>query len=83
MSKENYSEIVGQDRVKRNLTFFRWFFKDKKLSHLFFVAPRGCGKTLIAQRAANIMKRKKTIIVNCSTIKNVKSFLIKLCCLCL
>ena len=41
---------------------------------MLFVAPRGCGKTLIAQQTANIMNRKRSIMVNCSTIKNVKSF---------
>lgn len=44
------------------------------MPHLLFVAPRGCGKTLIAQETANLMGRKNNAIINCSTIKNVKSF---------
>ncbi|MBU6339827.1 MAG: AAA family ATPase [Rickettsiales bacterium] len=44
------------------------------MPHLLFVAPRGCGKTLIAQKTSRIMNRERNVIVNCSTIKNVKSF---------
>ena len=75
MSQENYSQIVGQDKVKKKLNFLLdGFSKTRIIPHLLFVAPRGCGKTLIAQETANIMKRTKTIVVNCSTIKNVKQF---------
>ena len=75
MAKENYSEIVGQDKVKKKLNFLLdGYSKTKILPHLLFVAPRGCGKTLIAQKTAEIMSRGQTILVNCSTIKNVKQF---------
>jgi len=75
MSQENYSQIVGQDKVKKKLNFLLdGFSKTRIIPHLLFVAPRGCGKTLIAQETANIMRRTKTIVVNCSTIKNVKQF---------
>ena len=67
MSQENYSKIVGQDKVKKKLNFIlEGYQKTKIIPHLLFVAPRGCGKTLIAQETANIMKREKTIIVNCT-----------------
>lgn len=75
MSQENFSEIVGQDKIKNKLNFLiDGYKKTKILPHLLFVAPRGCGKTLIAQKTANLLYREKTIMVNCSTIKNVKSF---------
>jgi Holliday junction resolvasome RuvABC ATP-dependent DNA helicase subunit len=75
MSKENYSEVIGQDKVKKKMNFLlEGFNKTKIIPHLLFVAPRGCGKTFIAQKTADLMKREKTIIINCSTIKNVKSF---------
>ncbi|NBW18182.1 MAG: AAA family ATPase [Caulobacteraceae bacterium] len=75
MSQENFSEIVGQDKIKNKLNFLiEGYKKTKILPHLLFVAPRGCGKTLIAQKTANLLGREKTIMVNCSTIKNVKSF---------
>jgi Holliday junction resolvasome RuvABC ATP-dependent DNA helicase subunit len=75
MAKENYSEIVGQEKTKAKLNFLLEGFEQTKIMpHLLFVAPRGCGKTMIAQETAKIMNRNKNIIVNCSTIKNVKSF---------
>jgi len=75
MAKQNYSEIVGQEKTKAKLNFLLEGFEQTRIMpHLLFVAPRGCGKTLIAQKTAQIMNREKTIIVNCSTIKNVKSF---------
>jgi len=75
MTQENYSEIVGQDKVKRKLNFLlEGYSKTRIIPHLLFVAPRGCGKTLIAQQTSRIMKRERNVIVNCSTIKNVKSF---------
>lgn len=75
MEQDSYSEIVGQEKTKAKLNFLLEGFKQTKIiPHLLFVAPRGCGKTLIAQKTAEIMRRDKTIIVNCSTIKNVKSF---------
>jgi len=75
MSKENYSQIVGQEKTKAKLNFLLEGFEQTKIMpHLLFVAPRGCGKTMIAQETAKIMNRNKNVIVNCSTIKNVKSF---------
>ena len=75
MSKENYSQIVGQQKTKTKLNFLLEGFKETSIMpHLLFVAPRGCGKTLIAQETASLMGRKNNAIINCSTIKNVKSF---------
>jgi Holliday junction resolvasome RuvABC ATP-dependent DNA helicase subunit len=75
MSKQNYSQIVGQEKTKTKLNFLLEGFKETSIMpHLLFVAPRGCGKTLIAQETANLMGRKNNAIINCSTIKNVKSF---------
>ena len=75
MAKENYSEIVGQEKTKAKLNFLLEGFEQTKIMpHLLFVAPRGCGKTMIAQETAKIMNRQRNVIVNCSTIKNVKSF---------
>jgi len=75
MAQENYSQIVGQEKTKAKLNFLLDGYKQTKIMpHLLFVAPRGCGKTLIAQETAKIMNRGRTILINCSTIKNVKSF---------
>jgi len=75
MSQQNYSQIIGQEKTKSKLNFLLDGYKQTKIiPHLLFVAPRGCGKTLIAQETAKIMNRSKSILINCSTIKNVKSF---------
>jgi Holliday junction resolvasome RuvABC ATP-dependent DNA helicase subunit len=75
MTKDNFSEIVGQEKTKGKINFLLEGFEQTRIMpHLLFVAPRGCGKTLIAQKTAYLMNRQKTLIVNCSTIKNVKSF---------
>ena len=75
MSQQNYSQIIGQEKTKSKLNFLLDGYKQTKIiPNLLFVAPRGCGKTLIAQETAKIMNRSKTILINCSTIKNVKSF---------
>jgi len=75
MSQKNYSQIIGQEKTKSKLNFLLDGYKQTKtIPHLLFVAPRGCGKTLIAQETAKIMNRGRTILINCSTIKNVKSF---------
>jgi Holliday junction resolvasome RuvABC ATP-dependent DNA helicase subunit len=75
MAQQNYSQIVGQEKTKGKLNFLlQGFNQTRIIPHLLFVAPRGCGKTLIAQETSKIMKRERNIIVNCSTIKNVKSF---------
>jgi Holliday junction resolvasome RuvABC ATP-dependent DNA helicase subunit len=75
MAQQNYSQIVGQEKTKGKLNFLlEGFNQTKIIPHLLFVAPRGCGKTLMAQETSKIMKRERNVIVNCSTIKNVKSF---------
>ena len=75
MAQQNYSQIVGQEKTKGKLNFLlEGFNQTRVMPHLLFVAPRGCGKTLMAQETSKIMKRERNVIVNCSTIKNVKSF---------
>lgn len=75
MAQQNYSKIIGQEKTKGKLNFLlEGFNQTRVMPHLLFVAPRGCGKTLIAQETSKIMNRERNVIVNCSTIKNVKSF---------
>jgi len=41
MAKENYSEIVGQEKTKAKLNFLLEGFEQTKIMpHLLFVAPR-------------------------------------------
>jgi Holliday junction DNA helicase RuvB len=76
----SFDRIIGQEKVKARLNFFLEGHKKSSLSpHLLFVAPRGCGKTLIAQTyAANLLnsegKKRSLAVINCSTLTRLKSF---------
>ena len=79
VTTESFPDVIGQSNAKRVLNFFiRGFEKTDRIPHLMFVAPKGCGKTLMAKatarRLASINKDKKYHEINCSTIKNVKQF---------
>jgi len=74
-----FPDIIGQDSAKRVLDFHVGGFKATKvMPHLMFVAPKGCGKTTLAQAVAKKLKgiddAKRYFEINCSTIKNVKQF---------
>jgi len=49
------------------------------MDNLMFVAPRGCGKTMMATLLAKAMKTVKTTkvgrVVNCASIKNLNQFI--------
>lgn len=74
-----FDNIIGQDGVKRKLGFYIDCFKSSGVSpHLFFVAPKGCGKTMMAvqygKEMEDIKPEKKVRLVNCSSIKGMKGF---------
>ena len=86
MSKKTYSaeelfpNVIGQERVKKQLGFFfKGYMANGRMPHFMFTAPRGCGKTWIAQALAkNLMtdgKPKKLITFNCSQLKNLSQFM--------
>ena len=83
--QEMFPDIVGQTVAKRKLTFLmRGYDATGIMPHLMFIAPKGCGKTLLAKAVGrNLMaseedtrygKPKRFMEINCSTIKNVKQF---------
>jgi len=80
--EDRFPKIVGQDAAKRKLKFYiDGHDASGILPHLMFVAPKGCGKTMLAKAVGrNLMSREgktghKTFIeINCSTIKNVRQF---------
>ena len=77
---EQWPNIVGQPRAKRMLEFFLdGHDASGIIPHLMFIAPKGCGKTMMAKATAmqlqsreNPSESKPFLEINCSTIKNVK-----------
>ena len=79
VTTELFPDVIGQSNAKRVLNFFiRGYEKTSRIPHLMFVAPKGCGKTLmaksVARRLKSINRDKKYFEINCSTLRNVKQF---------
>jgi len=79
VTTELFPGVIGQSNAKRVLDFFcRGYEKTSIIPHLMFVAPKGCGKTLmaksVARRLKTINRDKKYFEINCSTLRNVKQF---------
>ena len=79
-TEELFPKIVGQDRAKRRLAFYLdGYNATNVIPHLMFIAPKGCGKTLMAKAVGRHLtlkddptKPKPFLEINCSTIKSVK-----------
>lgn len=77
----SFDKIIGQEKVKKKLSFYLEGQHKTLLSpHILFVAPRGSGKTLLAQTYASQLlnsegKKRKLITINCSTLTSLKSFI--------
>lgn len=75
-----FNEIVGQERAKSRLSFYLDGYEAGGcVPSLFFVAPRGTGKTTIATATGLELKRrsgdsKRFWTVNCASLKNLKQF---------
>ena len=75
-----FSEIVGQEPAKKKLGFFlKGYKRTSILPHLMLIAPKGCGKTMIAKAVGKSLAGtnglpKPFLEVNCSTIRNLKQF---------
>lgn len=80
MSNFSFDNIIGQEKVKKRLNFFIEGQNKSFISpNVLFVAPRGSGKTLIAQTYASQLltqdgKKRRLITINCSTLKGLKQF---------
>ena len=80
-TNELFPDIVGQAKAKRRLGFYLNGYNGSNICpHLMFVAPKGCGKTMLAKATGKELhargtKASKTFIeLNCSTLKSVKQF---------
>ena len=77
---ELFPQIVGQDRAKRRLKFYLdGYNASSVIPHLMFIAPKGCGKTMLAKAVGKHLtqredksKPKSFLEINCSTVKSVK-----------
>tara|TARA_Y100000593_G_scaffold17054_1_gene34090 strand:- start:2932 stop:4062 length:1131 start_codon:yes stop_codon:yes gene_type:complete len=82
-----FTNVVGQVKAKRRLNFYLDGYNSTRvLPHLMFIAPKGCGKTMMAKEVGKQLagteeivegrpKAKKFLEINCSTIKSVKQFI--------
>ena len=76
-----FEKIIGQERAKRRLEFFIQGQNQTGISpHILFVAPRGCGKTLIAQSYSKELVtedgfKRKLLTINCSSLTKVSQFI--------
>jgi Holliday junction resolvasome RuvABC ATP-dependent DNA helicase subunit len=75
-----FPEVIGQEPAKKKLGFFiNGYKRTSILPHLMFVAPKGCGKTMISKAVGKLLTgpdggTKPFLEVNCSTIRNLKQF---------
>ena len=83
MTNENlpFADIVGQDSAKKRMGFYLdCFGKSNMIPNVMFVAPKGCGKTMIAKalgqnlRKDTAPKPKPFLEINCSSLKNIRQF---------
>tara|TARA_Y100000310_G_scaffold333854_1_gene412271 strand:+ start:1287 stop:2261 length:975 start_codon:yes stop_codon:yes gene_type:complete len=82
MKTDIFPDIVGQTVAKRKLGFHLSNYKATNIiPHLLFIAPKGCGKTMLAKATGrNLVERgaatpKTFLELNCSTLKSVKQFI--------
>jgi len=81
IKKNMFEKITGQERAKRRLQFFAEGQSKTGISpHILFVAPRGCGKTLLAQAYAKELfnensSKRKLLTINCSSLTKVSQFI--------
>jgi Holliday junction resolvasome RuvABC ATP-dependent DNA helicase subunit len=75
-----FSGLIGQSKAKRRLGFYLKGFNATGICpHVMFIAPKGCGKTMMAKAMGKLLmsdeipeKPKPFLEINCSTLKNVK-----------
>ena len=56
-TQQLFPDIIGQDRAKKKLAFFhRGYNASSIIPHLMFIAPKGCGKTMMAKAMGKQLK---------------------------
>tara|TARA_Y100001938_G_scaffold147430_1_gene228607 strand:- start:11422 stop:12411 length:990 start_codon:yes stop_codon:yes gene_type:complete len=77
-----FPDVIGQENVKRKLGFYAQNYKaNNRIPHLFYSAPKGAGKTHLANAMARLLasreeegKAKKYMTINCSELKSLSKF---------
>ncbi|MEK6878860.1 MAG: Holliday junction DNA helicase RuvB C-terminal domain-containing protein [Nanoarchaeota archaeon] len=76
-----FKNVVGQNSIKKRLGFYIDAYNSTSIfPNTIFIAPKGCGKTLMAREtgrnlfSSETLKPKKFIEINCATLKNTKQF---------
>ena len=77
-----FPDVIGQENVKRKLGFYARNYKaNSRIPHLFFSAPKGAGKTHVANAMARLLasreeegKAKRYITINCYELKSLSKF---------
>jgi len=76
----DFGKLVGQERVKKTLSFhYEGFKKNQLCAWLLFLGGKGAGKTQFARTFASKLRNKdglprKYLEINCSAIKNKDHF---------
>ena len=79
MKTTYFKNMIGQESAKKKLSFYIDNYKRSgRIVHTLFNAPKGTGKTMLAQHVAANLKKispdKQYLEVNCATIKSIKQF---------
>lgn len=80
MVEKLFSNLIGQERVKKRLTFYcNAYKKTRRIPALLFVAAKGTGKTTFATEFSNNLvyrgEKKRFAEINCSSIKDLDYFI--------
>jgi Holliday junction resolvasome RuvABC ATP-dependent DNA helicase subunit len=80
-TKDYFPDVIGQESAKAKLGFRLDNYEASGiLPNLLFIAPKGCGKTMLAEEMAKNLKGsdgriKPFIGMNCGGFRNVKQFI--------
>jgi len=76
-----FTGVVGQTKAKQVLKFYiEGHSATNTIPHMMLVAPKGCGKTLMARSLAlNLIQKGETkcksrVLINCASVKNLEQF---------
>jgi len=76
-----FDHVIGQRKTIKKLKFFIKAQNKTGISpNIMFIAPKGCGKTMLAESYAKNLRTAKgqerpTAYLNCSTLKNLSQFM--------